>query len=418
MTLPRLLRGIEPESIEYEQHLNLHGHLSPSRAQSGLREEIRRAGLLGRGGGGFPLAIKLDAVRRAPGTPVLVVNGCEGDPLSDKDRVLLTHLPHLVIDGAISLARAVGAEEIRFTIDEVATEAEATLSSALDDRPELRRARLSASVVRVPSGYVSGQETALVHWSQRGVATPLAASPRVTERGIKRRPTLVSNAETVAHVALIALYGADWYVQSGTDVQPGSTLVTLSGAVSHPGVYEIEYGARLDSLLDQAGGVKEEIDSFLIGGCAGTWVEAVETSLLELSDAALTAVGARLGTGAIVAVPVSACPVAETARMARWLAGQSAGQCGPCVHGLAALANGLTGVCTGTASPGTLEDLERWCRLTTGRGACTHPDGTTRLVRSALLRYRDDLRDHLRHGPCDGCEHATVLTLPEPVGGR
>ena len=115
-----------------------------------------------------------------------------------------------------------------------------SVRAALAERPQLTRTGVGAQIVWVPGGYVSGQETALVRWCNSGVAKPLPATPRVTERGVGRRPTLVSNVETLAHVALIARHGADWFRALGTDDDPGSTLITLSGAVDRPGVYETE----------------------------------------------------------------------------------------------------------------------------------------------------------------------------------
>jgi NADH:ubiquinone oxidoreductase subunit F (NADH-binding) len=264
VSLPRLLRGLSATPMDHADHLRTHGP-PPDVSTRTLVHEIREADVRGRGGGGFPLAVKLDAVRRARGAPTLVVNGCEGEPLSAKDHLLLTRLPHLVIDGAIALAQAAGAHEIRFAVDGHDHAAEDGLRWALAARPELRGGRLGAQVVATPGGYVSGQETALVAWHDRGVAKPTASPERVTARGIGRRPTLISNAETVAHVALVARRGARWYRELGTAEQPGTTLVTLVGAVARPGVYEIEYGRPLRSLLEAGGGCPEAIDAFLIG---------------------------------------------------------------------------------------------------------------------------------------------------------
>jgi NADH:ubiquinone oxidoreductase subunit F (NADH-binding) len=397
--------------MDHPDHLRTHRPL-PDVSTRTLVHEIRQAGVRGRGGGGFPLAVKLDAVRRARGTPTLVINGCEGEPLSSKDHLLLTRLPHLIIDGAIALAQAAGAHEIRFAIDGHDLVADDVMRWALDARPELRGGRLRAEVVATPSGYVSGQETALVAWHDHGVATPTASPRRVTTRGIDRRPTLVSNAETVAHVALVARHGARWYREVGTAEQPGTTLVTLVGAVAQPGVYEIEYGSPLRSLLRAGGGCREEIDAFLIGGYAGAWIDGVTAPDAPLSDAGLSRAGARLGTGVIAAVPASGCPVAETARIARWMADQSSGQCGPCVNGLASIADGMAGIVAGSASPDALGDLERWCALSRGRGACAHPDGVAGLIMSTLALFTADLLEHARYGRCEGCERPSVAAVP------
>ena len=192
-----------------------------------------------------------------------------------------------------------------------------------------------------------------MRWCNTGVAKPLPATPRVTERGVGGRPTLVSNVETLAHVALIARHGADWFRALGTEDDPGSTLITLSGAVERPGVYETEPGTSLASMLNAAGGLAEPARAFLIGGYAGGWIDAAMVSV-RLTRSDLQRAGARLGAGIVVALPRSACPVAEVARVAGWLADESSGQCGPCVHGLAAVADELERICSGSAEPDSL----------------------------------------------------------------
>jgi NADH:ubiquinone oxidoreductase subunit F (NADH-binding) len=222
----------------------------------------------------------------------------------------------------------------------------------------------------------------------------------------------VANVETLAHVALIARHGGDWFRRLGTVEDPGSALVTVTGAVRHPGVYEIALGSGLGTLLASAGGEAEPVRAFLLGGYAGAWIDAAEAARVRLGRRELAALGGRLGAGVVVALPHSACPVAETTRVAGWLADQSAGQCGPCVNGLAAIADELADVCDGSAGPDARQRLQRWCALATGRGACAHPDGTAAFVASALRVFAVEILDHMRHGPCDACEAAPALTVP------
>jgi NADH:ubiquinone oxidoreductase subunit F (NADH-binding) len=398
-----------------DDHLDAHGPL-PAARPTVLAGEIERAGLRGRGGGAFPLARKLAAVKRARGRPTVIVNGCEGEPLSVKDGLLLSLLPHLVIDGAICLASAVGASEILIAVDELEVRAGETVERALRQRPELRDGRTTAQVVWTPTGYLGGQETAIVRWCEDGVAKPRFGSPRVTERGIGRRPTVVSNAETAAHVALIARHGAGWFRRAGTDGDPGTALVTVGGAIAAPGVYEIEHGLALNVLLADAGGCSEPPRAFLLGGYGGAWVDAADAGAVRLSPGELAPLHARLGPGIVYVLPDSACPVAETARLAGWLADQSSGQCGPCVNGLGAIADELERVRIGSAGRRALADVLRWCGLAAGRGACAHPDGAASFVTSAVRVFRDELSDHARHGPCDACQLPTTLPIYEHVG--
>jgi NADH:ubiquinone oxidoreductase subunit F (NADH-binding) len=391
-----------------DDHLHAHGPL-PAPAPAVLAAEIDRSGLRGRGGGAFPLARKLAAVKRARGRPTVIVNGCEGEPLSCKDGLLLGLLPHLVIDGAISLAATVGASEILIAIDELSVRAGEIVERALRQRPELRDGRTTARIVWTPTGYLGGQETAIVRWCEEGVAKPRYGSPRVTERGIGRRPTVVSNVETAAHVALIARHSAGWFRRAGTDDDPGTALVTVGGAVAAPGVYEIEHGLALNALLADVGGCSEPPRAFLLGGYGGAWIDAADAEAVRLSPGELASLSARLGPGIVYVLPDSACPVAETAQLAGWLADQSSGQCGPCVNGLAAIADELEHVRAGSAGRHALADVLRWCGLAAGRGACAHPDGATSFVTSAVRVFRDELSDHARHGPCDACQWETTL---------
>ena len=268
------------------------------------------------------------------------MNAVEGEPASLKDRTLIESAPHLVLDGAALAAQSVGADEVVLCVSERSVESADAALRAIAERRALRE-RVPASVVAVPDGYVGGQESALVHHLNGGPAKPTFTPPMIFERGVRGRPTLLSNAETFAHVALIARHGADWFRALGTPEHPGSALVTLSGPVPGPGVYEIEHGASLRSLIDATGGLEEQLRAVLVGGYAGTWIDAADAGGLTLDDVGLAAHGASTGAGVIVLLGERHCPVAETVRVAGWLAAQSAAQCGPCEHGLAAVATRL-----------------------------------------------------------------------------
>ncbi len=418
MSLPRVLLGASAATMDYATHVRVHGELpvGAGRSRGGrsapLLAELTESGLRGRGGGAFPLVSKLEAVRRGKGRPIVVINGTEGEPMSVKDRMLLEALPHLVLDGAYCLADLLGTRDIVIALDESMRDGDATVRHAVRERPEARGRTGQPRMVSVPTGYVTGHETAVVNFVNRGVARPVTQPPRISERGIGRRPTLLSNAETLAHTALIARHGADWFRGLGPADEPGSALVTLSGGVQAPGVYEIEIGSRLDALVRAAGGVREPVRAFLVGGYAGTWIDASGAAALRLSRAGLRPLGASLGAGIIVALPRSACPVAEVTRVAGWMADESAEQCGPCVNGLASIADTLAEVCDGRGGRDAFSDILRWSELVIGRGACAHPDGTAAFVTSALRVFSAEFDDHARHGPCDACAGRPVLITP------
>jgi NADH:ubiquinone oxidoreductase subunit F (NADH-binding) len=397
--LPRLFAGLprDGSQLGLDRHLSLHG---PQPSAAGLIELLAASGLTGRGGAGFPAARKLAAVRSARRRPVVVANGAEGEPVSFKDKALLRRAPHLVLDGAALAAAAAGAREAFVTVDRKAREELESVSYALEERRARRVDKgVTLRLVPVPSGFVTGEETALVSVLNGGAPKPAFTPPRPYERGVDGAPTLVQNVETLAHVALIARLGPDWFRAAGTADEPGSALFTVSGAVHRPGVFEAALGTPLPALLAQAGGVRGEASALLVGGYFGSWVDARHVENLSLLRSDLATVGASLGAGAVVVLPRAACGLDQAARVARYLADESAGQCGPCVHGLGALAGALEGLIHGGTD--VRGRTLRWLEQIHGRGACRHPDGAVRFVRSSLEVFADEVELHLR-GRCSG----------------
>jgi NADH:ubiquinone oxidoreductase subunit F (NADH-binding) len=418
--LPRLLAGIaDHRAMSLQRHHATHGPLPLAHGRRGragrleLIDELAHAGLRGRGGAAFATATKMRAVAASRGRPVVLINAAESEPASRKDRTLTHALPHLVLDGAELAARALDAKELIVGVCESARSSADSLAVALAERESARGAP-RMRVLSVPDRYVAGQETALVSHASGGPAMPTFTPPMPFQRGVAGRPTLVANAETLAHVALIARHGARWFRRLGTAEQPGSALVTLSGTVARPGVYEIAIGESLAGLVDAAGGLTTRPLGVLLGGYGGSWVAAEHLHDLLLADEQLAPYGASLGAGVVALLSENACPAAETARLARWLAGHSAGQCGPCVHGLDALATSVREIVGGAAGEGSGQRVARLAALARGRGACGHPDGATRMVLSALDAFAPEFADHARHGPCDRCRLAPELPLPSP----
>ena len=398
--LPRLLAGLNPHrQLSLGEHLAEHGALALGERRS-LLALLEASGLRGRGGAGFPTARKLRAVAGGRGRPVVLVNASEGEPLSDKDKALLRHLPHLVLDGAVLLAAELRTREVVLAVCETAQRERAAIASALVERRSRRLdGRIGIEVVTVPDRFVAGEETALVQYLNGGPALPTFAPPRPSERGIGKRPTLVQNAETVAQVGLIARYGPDWFRQVGTESEPGSALFTLSGAIRRPGVLEAELGVPVRELVARAGGLTQKPRALLIGGYFGTWFGAEEAARLTLDDACLNRSGGSLGARAIAVLPEGACGLCETVRVASYLARESAGQCGPCVNGLAALAGGLKRLAERPAGEEAAA-VRRWARQVQGRGACRHPDGAAHFIASALEVFAVEIDAHRRRGRC------------------
>ena len=392
--LPRLLTGLDPsgEMMTLAEHERIHGPL-PHPSALELIEAVERSGLRGRGGADFPTARKLRSVATRRRGTALIVNGSETEPASGKDRLLLTRLPHLVLDGAVLAARAIGSSDVFVKIGEHAGDSRRALESAISLRQD---PGISIRLAVGPDGYVTGEESAVIHHLNGGPAAPTFVPPRPFERGYRGRPTLVQNPETLAQVALVARYGDHWYRELGTKADPGSALVTISGAVAAPGVYELAFGTPLIDLLAAAGGSTEPLRALLVGGYFGTWMDASRAFKLRLAREDLRSVGCTLGSGVLIALGESSCGLHESARVIRYLAEQSSGQCGPCVYGLRAIADAVDSLADGIAHPNERDRVLRWTDEVRGRGACHHPDGAARVVESALSVFAPELESHRR----------------------
>jgi NADH:ubiquinone oxidoreductase subunit F (NADH-binding) len=405
---------------------DLAGHVAtlgpvplPRERARGWREafvsSLEASGLAGRGGAGFPAAIKLAVAHAGGRGGTVVVNGMEGEPASDKDRLLLIRSPHLVLDGAQLMAAASGARRIVVCVPEGREQAAAAVSVAMAERSGTSHSPTPEVLARPSDRYVAGEESALAEWLESGRSLPSFRPDKGTALRLGRNPALVFNAETLAHVAMIARTGPDAFRAHGPVEDPGTSLVTISGAVEHPGVVEIDRGTPVVDIANRATPLGRP-QALLVGGYGGAWVGPANfgTPYASLS---LRAIGATAGVGIVVVLGPEACGLAETARVVRYLAGQSAGQCGPCVYGLPAITDDLARLARGAADPHLLARLDRRVRQVDGRGACRHPDGAASIVRSGLSVFADDLRAHTRGTPCAHWNRATMLRFPPAPTG-
>lgn len=406
----RLVAGLahDGSAPDLEQHRQSYPRPDAYASTAGaLLERIEQSGLRGRGGAAFPTATKLRAVA-GRANPVVVVNSTEGEPASVKDALLVTTNPHLVIDGALVAAAAVGASTVRLCVAADNTAGLHRLRSALAERhgreplPDIR-------VLASPLHYVVGEETALVNWLNGERAVPTGTRP--TQRGMHGHPTAVQNTETVAHLAQIACFGPEWFRGLGTAEEPGTALCTVMRGDGSPQVIEAALGTPLVSVIDAAGASLESSPGVLLGGYFGAWITTDEAAGALLSNVSLRPLGAAVGAGTIAPLPTGTCGWCETTRLLRWMAGESAGQCGVCVHGLVAIAGAAEDLAHGRGSIGTINQLERWAGQVEGRGGCRLPDGAVRLLRSALRVHRDALYDHLDYR---GCKDGSRGFLPVP----
>jgi len=377
--VPRLVvgsSGSRPLTLAEERALGTYAPVPVS----SVIGELERAGLRGRGGAGFPAHVKWRAVAAAAGPRVVVANGEEGEPASFKDRWLLTHRPHAVLDGLLVAADAVNAWRAIVYLSHPSTVR--AVRAAIAELPPAVAARVETHVV--PHRYVAGEESAVCRSINGGPALPVAKPPRPFESGVDERPTLVSNVETLAHAAWIARHGATAYRAYGTGESPGTGLATFAGACARPGVYEVPYGPTLRELLAEcAGEVPEDAPGLLMGGWFGG---VATTAVLDVAWCydALRAAGSCLGCAALTVLASHERIAEVAARLARWYAAESAQQCGVCRKGTAAIADALDRVRDAVADQADYDNLDRWGTALRGRGACAFLDGAANLARTTV----------------------------------
>jgi len=398
---PWLLRSIDPD---LGTHRGLRGPL-PRPALDDLLDLVDASGLRGRGGAAFPFATKLRTAANARGRRRhVVVNLSEGEPASVKDLALTLHQPHLVLDGAALVALALGTREVHLVAPAEHPEATQALTTALGERRKADRSRrLRWRLHQASPRFVAGEASAVTELIEGRVNLPVTSWQPTAIAGLKGEPTLLSNAETYAQLAALALGGS---AVPGTAAEPGTRLLSIGEASGTTRVVEVPHGTPWPHVLT----AEELAGPVLLGGYHGTWAPAGLLDGLTVSHADLTGAGVGLGAGVVLPLPPGTCPLRATAGVTRYLARQSAGRCGPCLNGLPELAMAFDGFLAG----GSLDRVERLIGLVAGRGACAHPDGTARLVRSALAAFPDEVAAHA----ADGCGAVDLGTRPIAVVAR
>ena len=451
--LPRLLPGAGTVPVDLPAHLAMHGPLRTPGGRDGLLREVAAAGLTGRGGAAFPVARKLAAAAEARPAPVVAGNGAEGEPASSKDRSLLWISPHLVLDGLQLAAGAAGSRSAVLYVPRN-ERLHGRLAGAIAERAAAGMDAARVELVTAPDRFLVGEEFALASRLAGRPALPAYRPVRGLPRLAPGRAALVQNVETLAHLALIARYGAAWFREAGTEAEPGTMLATLHLADGRTSVTEVPLGTGLAGLLGldarpgpagpgaaetevplgtglagllgldarpgpaEAGAAGPDVPSafgpvqaVLVGGYHGAWLPAAEAAALPLANAALRPLGAMAGAGVLAALPADRCGLAETARVARYLALESAGQCGPCFNGLPRIAAAVEHLAGPRPDRRARADLERWAGLVAGRGACHHPDGSVRFIRSALRVFAGEAGLH-EQGRCSGTDSRPFLPVP------
>ncbi|MDQ1686401.1 MAG: hypothetical protein QOC82_3138 [Frankiaceae bacterium] len=414
VTWPRRVLSSIGDGDVYAEHAETWGAL-PDLSGPAILAAVEASGLLGRGGAGFPTGRKMRTVVAGDARrPVVVANGAEGEPASGKDVLLLARAPHLVLDGIQLAARAIGADEAHLAVHR-GSPAIATVRTALARRGGADRVRVRLH--EIPSRYVASEESALVHYLNGGEARPTFTPPRPFEQGVGRRPTLVNNVETLAQIAAIVRRGPEWFREVGDQDEPGTLLVSISAADIARRVAEVPTGTTIGAVAKRAGVSTKGVEAVLVGGYFGSWLPAAYAWQLPLTHRAMRSAGAALGAGVVAVLPAGSCGLAETARVMGYLAAHNAGQCGPCLNGLPAIADALRRLASGAWDERWWPALERWLAVVPGRGACRHPDGAVRFASTALSVFAEDVSAHRSRRPCAAAAGAGWLPVPRPSEG-
>jgi NADH:ubiquinone oxidoreductase subunit F (NADH-binding)/ferredoxin len=408
----RMTAGLDRvERIDLTTHYQVFGSL-PRLTADQLISMAEQVDLRGRGGAAFPVARKvksvLESARKRKRRTVVLVNGTEGEPGSAKDRMLLLRSPYLVLGGALVAARALQAKEI--VIGVTRSDTARSISSAAAAEPDLRRL---VRVVQLPERFVSGEGGALTNGVNGKIALPPGRKVLAADYGVNDLPTMLSNAETYAQIAVLAMLGPEGYASTGTADEPGTYLLTVGGSADRPAVVEVPSGLPLGEVLDLCGAAPWE--GVLVGGYHGMWLPTETAYGVPVSRAGLQAAGGSLGAGIVLPLGEGTCPMGEVARVAGYLAKESSGQCGPCKLGLPSIARALKALADGSGGVDALDTARRGAAAVKGRGACAHPDGVFRFVLSAIDVFTDDLTAHLFRGTC-GRRVQNVLPLPAEAG--
>jgi NADH:ubiquinone oxidoreductase subunit F (NADH-binding)/ferredoxin len=406
----RMTAGLDRMArIDLGAHGEIFGPLPRLSAQD-LIDMATQVDLRGQGGAAFPFARKLkaviDAAKRTGQPTIVVVNATEGEPGSFKDKMLMIRSPYLILSGAALVAEAIEAEEVfvGVTSNELANR---SIEAAIAAEPGLRALM---RVVQQPERFISGESGALIRGINGKKPVPPGRKTLAAEKGVDDLPTLLSNASTFAQIAVLALLGPERFASVGVPEEPGTVLLSVSGSAKRPAVVECPTGVPLGAILDicqaPAG------DGVLVGGYHGMWLDAETAYQVPIGREGLASAGGTFGSGIVLPLGDGTCPLGEVARIASYLAGESAGQCGPCKLGLPTIARALASIVDGSGGVEALDVARRAAAAVNGRGACSHPDGTTRFVLSALEVFTEDLAAHVFHSSC-GRPVRGMLPLPE-----
>lgn len=390
--------------------------------------EIEAAGLRGRGGSGFPTAAKWRAARDAGGDRRIVVANVMGaDPSALGDRALAEANPHMIIEGALIAAYAIGASEAIIAVRRDWPLAIERLRTAATEATNAHLAgylvlgtdtSIQLSVWEGSGAYVAGEETALLNALAGDRGMPAIRPPYPATSGLRRAPTVVQNAETLAHVAWIASHSPEAFASTGTSTSRGTKLFTVMGKVAEPGLIEVPLGTSIADLIDAAGGASGTAKAAFVGGPGGGAIDAgAFTTGLDYES--LAAAGAIIGSGSILVADTSTCMVDAARFFVDFSAREACGKAVPCRIGTRRLVEALDRILAATPRPNDVVLLRELSRKIGDTALCKLERLAPAPILTTLDHFADEYRAHAERGEClaGSCRTTRVAPLAVPLAG-
>ncbi|MBA3742195.1 NADH-ubiquinone oxidoreductase-F iron-sulfur binding region domain-containing protein [Sporichthya sp.] len=371
-----------------------------TRTPRSLQADVASAGLRGRGGAWFPLTRKWQVALENPGPRVVIANGAEDEPGSRKDRHLMAHSPHLVLDGALLSAAALGADTVRLYVNEHAPAAVAALQGALAEATAAGLTHgVDITIVRAPATYVAGEDSAATEFLASGVAQPRTKPPYPAAEGLDGRPTVVSNVETLAHLALVGRDGPALYRSFGTESCPGTMLITIPEECVAPGVYEVVIGTYLDTVLanNGKGFVAGPARGVQVGGPASGWLTDLHVAL---DPDSVAAAGSTLGCGALRVLAKDHCAVDAVVSTSEFFNREQCGKCPPCRMATQFIHRATLAVLDGKGQVAQLDTAPTLIAQIRPATDCSLPGFPLAPLTTARTVFADDFATHLAGGQC------------------
>ncbi len=386
--------------------------LTEKTPQNEIIEMVKRSGLRGRGGAGFPTGLKWSFINRAaPGDKYIVCNSDEGEPGTFKDRDILRYNPHALIEGMIIVGYAIGATAgynyIRGEFWEPCERFDAALAEAREAGflgDNILGSGFSYDIhSHLGAGaYICGEETALLESIEGKKGQPRFKPPFPAMFGLYGRPTVINNTETLASIPDIIRQGPDWFRELGVENSGGSKLFSVSGNVNRPGNYEVSMGTPFAELLEMAGGVREgrRLKAVIPGGSSAPVLPGEVMMDLTMDYDSIQQAGSMLGSGAVIVMDDSNCMVKVLDRISYFYYEESCGQCTPCREGTGWMHRVVHRIETGRGRPEDLVLLDDVANKIMGRTICALGDAAAMPVAGFVKHFRDEFQYHIDHKKC------------------